>query len=164
MNIVYENPWFKVEESNTYHRVTRSGVNRGAVVLLKKDNLWVFVLNKRFTTGMTEIEAVVGGMEEGETPEQCAAREAYEESGFMVSEGDLQFLGQLMPDPGLQTVRVDAYFADVSKVGQKDIVDTDEISGLVYLSNDELEAKIKDGSIRSGITLSALQFYTMWMG
>lgn len=71
-------------------------------------------------TGQPQWDILKGGIDEGETPEQAALREAAEESGLMFSKEDLIEIGQVSytkkKDLHLFIVRVQKSTIDLSKL------------------------------------------------
>ena len=59
-------------------------------------------------TGMV-VEAIAGIVDEGETPEVAARREAMEEAGVRL--GALDFIGEVWTTPGISTERMSLYLA-----------------------------------------------------
>jgi ADP-ribose pyrophosphatase len=94
-------------------------VQRGAVTVLPYDPARdAVVLVEQFRTGAIEApegpwltEGVAGLLDEGETPEQTAAREVREECGLEL--GRLDFAGVYLASPGTTSERVHAYVGEV---------------------------------------------------
>jgi ADP-ribose pyrophosphatase len=94
-------------------------IQRGAVTVLPYDPaLDAVVLIEQFRTGAVEApegpwltEGVAGLLDEGEAPEQTAAREVREECGLEL--GRLDFVGVYLSSPGTTSERVHAYVGEV---------------------------------------------------
>jgi ADP-ribose pyrophosphatase len=106
-----------------------------------------------------QLEAVAGRIDPGETPEDCARREAREEAGLAL--GDLLFVGEYYPSPGAMTEYLYSY------VGLCDLPDgakgvfgmaeeAEDIRGHL-LSFDALMAAVAGGEIANApLLLTAL--------
>lgn len=75
-----------------------------------------------------------GKLEDGETPEQCLARELHEEFSITTRVGD--FVGESIYDYGAKIVRLMAYQVDHLS-GDFELIDHDEIA---WLALDELDS------------------------
>lgn len=99
---------------------------------------------------------VPGGLHDGasERPEQGAARELAEETGY--GGGELSFLGELRPQPALMSNRVRIYLAkDVRKTAAA-TPDAGEDIEVVLLDRRDIPARIAGGEINNAITVAAL--------
>ena len=99
---------------------------------------------------------VPGGLHDGagERPEQGAARELAEETGY--GGGELSFLGELRPQPALLSNRVRIYLAkDVRKTAAAR-PDAGEDIEVVLLERREVPARIAGGEINNAMTVAAL--------
>lgn len=95
-NTIFQTPWIKVKETaHGFQFAERKGVNSVAVFLIRDTAQGYEVLIRQQPLCLHNPEVgepqklfpcpVTRAIEEGETPEQCAAREAYEETGYPVS-------------------------------------------------------------------------------
>lgn len=62
------------------------------------------------------VEAIAGIIDDGETAEVAAAREAMEEAGVRL--GELEFVGEVWTTPGISTERMSLYLAAYSAADQ----------------------------------------------
>jgi nudix-type nucleoside diphosphatase (YffH/AdpP family) len=90
-----------------------------AVVLLIDRERDVAILVKQWRAGLLAkgeapylLEACAGILDPGETPEECARREADEEVGIKI--GKLRPLGTILPSAGTLTERMHLFVAEVS--------------------------------------------------
>jgi ADP-ribose pyrophosphatase len=90
---VYENPWMTVREDDVQHRSgekAKFGVvdmKPGVTVLpMDEDGTTYLVREFKYALGGESLEAVSGGIESGESPEQAGLREIGEEVGLVAGE------------------------------------------------------------------------------
>ncbi len=135
---------------------TREIVRHGeAAVILASlpDGRFLFVRQFRKPLESFVLEAIAGGREEGESPEDCARRETAEETGRVVE--TLVPLGPLVCSPGYCTEVIHAFHATLAPGEGAQHLDSDENIETVALSRDEVENAIADGSLWDGKTLAA---------
>ena len=137
-------------------RSTREVIRHGeAAVILARlpDGRFVFVRQFRKPMEDVVLEAIAGGMEPGETPEQCARREVTEETGYTVA--SIVPLGPLVCSPGYCTEVIHAFLATLAPNPGSQRLDSDENIDAVLLTRAEVEDAIADGSLWDGKTLAA---------
>ncbi len=124
--------------------------HRGAVCILceRPDGQFVFVRQYRKAVERVLLECVAGCIDEGETPEQAAARETREESGYEVAE--LVSLGHSLPAPGYCDEVHYHFYAKLQPLAGELHLDTDENLKPVFLSAEEIDAAIEDGTMEDG--------------
>ena len=99
------------------------------------------------------LEIPAGGLEKGESIEECAARELREECGYQP--GKLTHLYDAFLAPGYSTELIHCFLAeDLSE--QSDDPDEDENVEIEIYALDELNAMIDDGRIKDSKTICAL--------
>ena len=116
----------------------------------------VLIRNERFALGQTLWEVPAGTIEPGEDPDDCAARELIEETGYR---GEIITpLTQFYPTPGFCTELMHVYRAEgLSFVGQ-DLDETERITAEVVSFEKSMEM-VKDGTIRDGKTIATLLYH-----
>ncbi len=125
-----------------------------AVILAQApDGRFVFVRQFRKPMEDVVLEAIAGGMEPGETPEECARRETAEETGYAVE--SLVPLGPLVCSPGYCTEVIHAFFATLKPGPSTQRLDADENIDAVLLPRGEVEDAIANGTLWDGKTLAA---------
>ena len=139
-----------------------------ASVLVFNRDLQKFVLVRQFRVPVYAmgggdgflLEAVAGLIDEGETPEAAAIREAREETGYHIEK--LISVGNVISAPGLMTERVHCYAAvadDTMRVGEGGGLEEEhEDIELVELTYDEAMAMVASGAISDAKTVILLQW------
>ena len=138
--------------------VIRHG-NAVAVLARRPDGRFVFVRQYRKAAEEALIEAIAGGLEAGEDPEEGARRETAEETGYDVT--GIRFLTTIICTPGYCEERIHIYLAELSEKPHAQDQDPDENVYPVVLSEQEVEDGIRDGTIFDAKTLSAWLAYRL---
>lgn len=127
------------------------------VLPLTEENRLVMVRQYRHGSREASLE-VPGGLHDSdkttESPEQGAARELTEETGY--SGGTWTFLGQLRPQPALFTNRAWIYLARGVRPTDPPKPDAGEDIEVVLLDLQEIPARISGGEINNAMTVAAL--------
>jgi ADP-ribose pyrophosphatase len=142
-------------------RTTREIVRHmGAVAVLARcpDGRFVLVRQFRKPVECEALEIVAGVLENGESPEGCAAREVREETGFDVTR--LTKLGSVWPSPGYTSEELHLFFAELSDAPGESKFDEDEVLEIAYLTKDQIVEMISEGEIRDAKMLSAWCLWT----
>lgn len=134
-------------------------------VLLHDVERDVLILTEQFRYAAYErtgqgwmLDIVAGMVEEGESAEQVARREALEEAGYRLEE--LEPITTFFVSPGGTTERIHLFYASVSEgqhVARGGGIGTEDIR-LVELPLDDAWARVKDGRICDAKTIIALQW------
>ena len=128
----------------------------GACVLYVKDEKVLLVRQYRYAYGESIYEIPAGKLEKGEDPIVAAARELEEEAG--VKAGRLELLYVNYPTPGYTNEKIYIYRAyDGEKVASH--LDEDEFLEVEYIPVEQVKQMLKNGEIRDGKTIIALQAY-----
>ena len=130
-----------------------------AVVIFDKNDNILLIQNRRYTVGRLEWEIPAGRIEDGESNEAAAKREAIEEAGCELT--DLQYLCSYNPSNGMSDSLVHCFAARVSSEGE--FTDFDEINDKKWFSKQEYTKLLESNDTMDGVTilaiLYALQFY-----
>ena len=140
-------------DGKVYHReVIR---HPGAVVLLPLTDADTVVLirNHRATVGETLLELPAGTREPDESPEQTAARELIEETGYRA--GTLNELCEFYSAPGICDELMHLYVATDLTAGQHAREAVEQIENQL-VHRDEVRELIAEGAIRDAKTLVGL--------
>ncbi len=108
------------------------------------------------------VEIVAGLAEEGEAPEEVGRRELEEEAGLVA--GAMVPIADFMPSPGSNSARFQIYFTQVDSAdagGWHGLEEEDEEVRAFPATTAEVEAMLREGSIRNGLTLVALQWFLL---
>ncbi|MBI4298219.1 MAG: NUDIX hydrolase [Chloroflexi bacterium] len=127
------------------HSVVVVPVDKGGTVLL--------VSQFRKATESYLLEAPAGGVEEGESPEECALRELKEETGYTA--GTIKHLGSFWIAPGFCTEYMHAYLATDLEPGETD-QKADENIELARVPLAEVPQRIRSGELRDSKSIAAL--------
>lgn len=120
--------------------------HNGAVVILPKlnDGRFVMIRQYRHSVGKAMLEFPAGSLEVGEVPEECAAREISEETGYGAK--TWKPLGTLYPAPGFCNEIQHCFYA-TDLFEKKLQADDDEILEVEYMTQAGFEAAILSGEI-----------------
>ena len=113
----------------------------------------------RHGTGKIALEFPAGIIDKGETPEQAALRELQEEVAFRGTAEKVTYLGAYPVNPDRHRGKFHVVFVDgVVKGGNTHFDSTEDIESLL-LSDDELQAKMADGSFNHPLQMAG---YFKW--
>lgn len=136
------------------HRVIRTPGGAGAVVRDGGGSV-LLLWRHRFITDTWAYEIPMGGLHEGEDPQDAAAREVEEETGWRP--GTLRPLLRTQPSNGLMDSRHHVFVTDDAEhVG--DPVDVWEAERVEWVPLDRVPALIREGRLVGGTTMNALLY------
>jgi len=156
-------------------QIKRENMERGdaAALLLYDPRLDEVLLLQQFRIGPAArddnpwlMEIVAGMVDQGETSEQAAIREAEEEAGFIPSQ--LSFLGRYYTTPGACSERIDLFLGLVDKhnpsgAGGGCDAEQEDIRTL-WVSRETSLEMLAEGKIASGAPMLALMLAFGWKG
>ena len=160
---VFDGGLFSVTRDRT--RSPRTGSERDVFVIHMVDWLMtvpltaegdlVMVRQYRHGSGGASLETP-GGLHDraDETPQQGAARELAEETGY--GGGALSLLGELRPQPALLSNRARIFLAQGVRLNAAQQPDAGEDIEVVLLDPREIPSRIASGEINSAMTVTAL--------
>ena len=128
----------------------------GACVLYVKEEKVLLVKQYRYAYGESIYEIPAGKLEIGEDPKLAAARELEEEAGVRAS--DLQLLYVMYPTPGYTNEKIYIYQAFNGEAVSAHL-DEGEFLDVEYVPLDKVKQMLKNGEIKDGKTIIALQAY-----
>lgn len=141
-------------------RSTREIVRHpGAAVVLARHPDGRFALVRQYRTAVDQdlLEAVAGGLNSGETPAECAARELREEIGHAPAR--LVPMGTIYPAPGYTDEAMHLFFADIDPAPAPLKHDFDENLATQWMTAGEIDGAIASGAIRDAKTLAIWLLY-----
>ena len=128
------------------------------VVARTKAGELVMIRQFRHGKGGEVLEIPGGLIDPGEEPEQAAARELMEETGFR---GTLRRIGEVNPNPALFTNRLFTFVADDCElVGEIDN-DAAEETIVELVPETELAARVRSGEVDHALVLTALYWWQL---
>lgn len=161
-NYVYEGKIIKVRRDDATlpngapcirELVEHSG---GACVLYVEDGKVLLVRQFRYAYGESIYEIPAGKLEVGEDPKEAAARELEEEAGVKAER--LELLFTLYPTPGYTNEKIYIYRAyEGEKVAAH--LDEGEFLDVEYVPLERAKEMLKNGELKDGKTIVALQAY-----
>jgi ADP-ribose pyrophosphatase len=154
-----KNPWWTYRKDDVvlpsgktgeYHFVHTNGSSLLIPIL---DNGKIILVNQyRYTGNRESLEFPCGSVKDGSTYDETARQELSEETGFTANE--LTFVAEFNPYNGVTDEMCRVYIARGLTPVQSHHDETEEFEHVV-LSPDEIDKKIRSGSIWDGMTLAA---------
>ena len=144
-----------VQLPNGYESKREILTHRGAVcvVPIRADGVVLMVRQFRLAAGKVLLEIPAGTLEADEDPDDCAARELEEETGFRP--GTLRKLFRAYLSPGYSTEEIHAYVATDLIAGTIHL-DAGENVSLVEVPLKGIESRILSGEIEDAKSMAAL--------
>ena len=158
-SILLKNSWwiYKKDEtilpngrSGEYHYVHTNGASM--IVPVFSDGRIVLVNQYRYLNDRESLEFPCGGVKDGQTYEETANHELEEEAGFIAH--DCQAVGEFNPYNGV-TDELCRVFIAKNLVAVPSKPDETEEFEKVFLTLDEMDARITSGFIWDGMTIAA---------
>ena len=124
------------------------------VVAVTPDGQVVLVRQYRHGAGKVLLELPAGGIEPGEAPEDGAARELFEETGYRAKR--LEFLFKIAPNATDSTGYAQCYLArDVRLAGEQHLDDTEDLE-VVLMDREEVRSLLSQGGFEQAVHVAAL--------
>ena len=155
---LYDSEWVRLtlvdvelpDGSRFEHHVVRMPRPAAAAIVRDADRGVLLLWRHRFITDTWGWEIPAGRVDDGETPEEAAARETLEETGWRP--GPLRPLFAYHPISGLSDQRFHVFLAGgATREREPDLVETDRVE---WFGLDELRRLIDAGEISDGFSLS----------
>ncbi len=144
----------------SYSYVTLETAPEAVMILCRtKEKDYVLNAEYRHPTKKTLLSLPGGTVDPDEAPEQAAARELTEETGYRASR--LIFLGSSYPFPGRCSQKTHYFLAEEGEKYTDPRRDLCEIISTTRLSSEELKRKILRGEDVDGHVLTALAFQNL---
>jgi ADP-ribose pyrophosphatase len=143
------------DKTFTYHVVDRA--DSVQIVAVTADEKLLLVEQERQGTRNTSLEFVAGLIDDGETPEQAAARELEEETGYCAAQ--MHELGWYYTDPAILTNKVTVFLAEgCTRAGEQNQDEGEDVRAKLY-PMDAMDELIDNGEITHGLCVSAWHLY-----
>ncbi|MCL2427024.1 MAG: NUDIX hydrolase [Oscillospiraceae bacterium] len=122
------------------------------IVIQNEEGEVLLIKSNRYITQSEEWEIPAGRVDKGECPVEAASRETLEETGYEITTPELIY--RYNPSNG-STDQVFLIYKAVAKkkVGQ---FDTNEVSGIAWVSKDKVKEMLKQNEICCGFSLTGL--------
>lgn len=131
--------------------------NGSAAILPLIGNMIIMEKQYRHAINKELYEIPAGTLEKVESPEECAARELVEETGYKA--GKLEFLGKCYMTPGYCTELIHFFVAtDLQEVKEHEMDDDEQLT-IVKVSIDDAVKMILNGEIQDAKTVCAILMY-----
>lgn len=160
---LYDSPWMSLRLADVerpsghrhpHHLLRMPRAGAGAVVVGEAGAV-LLVHRHRFIPDTLGWELPSGRIDPGETPEQAAAREVHEETGWTVC--GIRRLCSIHTSPGL-TDQLSHVF--VARAGERTgTPDPDEAPGLRWWPRPELDGLLRSGQVTDAFTATGLLWY-----
>ena len=166
---IYESEWVRLVLADLEipghdrfeHHVVRVPNQAAGTVVHDADRGLLLLWRHRFITDTWGWEIPAGRIDPGETPEEAAAREALEETGWRP--GPLSHLVTYQPTNGLSDQRFHLYLSDgATHVG--DAVDAFEAERIEWVPIERVRAIVRDGEMPDGLSLTAVLYALAFAG
>jgi 8-oxo-dGTP pyrophosphatase MutT (NUDIX family) len=157
---IYDSPWISLDlvdveqpDGKRYEQHVVRMARPVAATVITRENKALLMWRHRHITGTWGWEIPAGRIEEGETPEQAAAREAEEETGWRP--GPLRLLVASQPSNGsVDTIHYLFHGEAIEHVGPP--TDTSEAERIEWIPLADVRGLVTKGEIVAGPTLIGL--------
>ena len=128
----------------------------GACVLCVEKGKVLLVRQYRYAYGESVYEIPAGKLNDGENPTCACVRELEEETGFRAKKVELLY--EVYPTPGYTSEKIYIYQAFDCEKGNAHL-DEGEFLDIEYIPLEKAKEMLKNGEIKDGKTIIALQAY-----
>ncbi len=152
--VMFKGARFDVRKIGTWEVV----IHPGAVVILPliDENHILMIKNERVAVGETLWELPAGTLEPGEHPQETAARELIEETGY--SADKIELMLSFYTTPGFCNEKMFAYKAKHLKFVGQDLDENEKIT-VEKLDVEHVLQMVRTGEIHDGKTITTLLYF-----
>jgi ADP-ribose pyrophosphatase len=129
------------------------------VIPLTDDGRVVLVEQYRHGTGELSLEIPGGMVDPGESPDETAARELFEETGY--AGGELSLLGKTRPNPAIQNNWLHAYVARGVRFRSEPVFDGTEQTVVRLVPFEEVPRLIREGAVTHSLVVAAFHLLSL---
>lgn len=142
----------KIEQHNGKQFMREIVEHNGGVGIVAIDNEENIILVSQYRKPFEEVlvEIPAGKLEKGEKPEECAARELEEETGYKPV--NLELMTIIYPSPGFLTEKLYIYFCNSMVKGKVNFDEGENLTSQYINYKDALE-KVYSGEIKDAKTV-----------
>lgn len=162
--VIYDSPWVRLALTDIEipggarfdHHVIRMPAEAAGTVVHDPVRGVLLLWRHRFTTDTWGWEVPAGRVDEGETPEQTATREALEETGWRP--GPVRHLTTYFPHNGTSDATFHLYVAEGAE-HEGPPSDPSESERVEWVPVATLREEIRAGRVQDGLSLTALLWW-----
>ena len=158
--VVYKNKWSKVLKNSYKHRNKKKEIytvdfgKRAAVILSRNEEI-LFVKQHRMLIGQYSLEIPGGKVEQGESFEEGALRECYEETGFKCNSlFEIAFF-----HPGLETLNNPTKVFLCTDFSDRNTQNISEIEEAIWLPELTVQDMLDKNNFKDALTQIGLMSY-----
>lgn len=129
------------------------------VVPVTDDGRVVLIEQYRHGTGELSLEIPGGMVDPGESPEETAARELLEETGY--GGGELTLVGKTRPNPAIQNNWLHTYVARGVRLRAEPVFHGTEQTVVRLVAFEEIPRLIREGAVTHSLVVAA--FHLLWL-
>jgi len=163
--VVYESEWINLYTDKVllpsgriiekYHQLDYPSASVSILAVNDRNELCL-IRSLRYTTQSVEWEVPAGSIEHGETPDEAARREFYEETGLRLA--TVREFIAYTPSHGMSNQQILVTYGRTAG-RDPDHFDEDETASVHWFATDQVRSMIARGEITDGVTLMPLLFY-----
>lgn len=147
-----------IEYNNYIYSQVNGAADGAAVLVINKTSEVLLIQAVRPAVGEISWEIPRGAIDEGETPNEAASRELYEETGFMVPSEKLFPLGYINTDSGILNTKLYLFLHKTTSLPHQMVYKPDgfEVKDIKWVGLGNVLEAIRKNVITDSVTVSAL--------
>lgn len=170
LGLVYKSPWNMlivdlVRNENgeifSYDRLVATSTGTPVVTVPVYHGKFILIRQYRHAIRDMQYAFPRGFGENDLTAEQNAVKELNEEIGASISSAstNVKLLGHITSDSGITSTNIAIVYCNIDSYEER--IGYEEIQETILLSNEEIQAWIKEGRINDGFTLAAYSLFSL---